>query len=51
MNRLDGLRKMLDELQEAISEFQKSEEQMQEKLIEYEKLSALGRLLVAYCDL
>jgi len=44
MNRLDGLRKGIDKLQEAISEFQKSEEQMQEKLIEYEKLSALGRL-------
>jgi signal transduction histidine kinase len=43
-NRLDGLHKMLDELQEAISEFQKSEEQIQEKIIEYEKLSALGRL-------
>ena len=44
MNRLDGLRKMLDGLQVAISEFQKSEEKMQEKLIEYETLSALGRL-------
>ena len=44
INRLDGLRKGIDKLQEAISEFQKSEEQMQEKLIEYEKLSALGRL-------
>ena len=38
------LRRTLDELQESISEFQKSEEQVQEKLIEYEKLSALGRL-------
>jgi signal transduction histidine kinase len=44
INRLDGLRKGIDKLQEAISEFQKSEEQIQEKLIEYEKLSALGRL-------
>jgi len=44
MNKLVELRTMLDELQEAISEFQKSEEQIQEKIIEYEKLSALGRL-------
>lgn len=44
MNKLVELRKALDELQESISEFQKSEEQVQEKLIEYEKLSALGRL-------
>jgi signal transduction histidine kinase len=44
MNRLDGLRKEIDQLQDAISEFQKSEEQMQEKLVEYETLSAIGRL-------
>lgn len=44
MKKLVELRKMLDELQEAISEFQKAEEQIQEKIIEYEKLSALGRL-------
>jgi len=44
MNRLDGLREGIDKLQEAISKFQKSEEQMQEKIIEYETLSALGRL-------
>ncbi|MFA5821441.1 MAG: HAMP domain-containing sensor histidine kinase [Thermodesulfovibrionales bacterium] len=44
MNRLDGLRKGIDKLQEAISKFQKSEDQMQEKIIEYKTLSALGRL-------
>jgi len=44
MSRLDGLREGIDKLQEAIGEFQKSEEQMQEKLIEYETLSAIGRL-------
>ena len=44
LNKLGDLRTMLDELQEAIDEFQKAEEQIQEKIIEYEKLSALGRL-------
>jgi signal transduction histidine kinase len=44
MNKLVELRRALDEFQESISEFQKSEEHVQEKLIEYEKLSALGRL-------
>jgi signal transduction histidine kinase len=44
VNRLDGLRKGIDKLQEAISKFQKSEDQMQEKIIEYKTLSALGRL-------
>ncbi len=44
MNKLDDLRRVLDELQEALFEFHKSEEQIQENIIEYEKLSALGRL-------
>jgi signal transduction histidine kinase len=44
LNKLVDLRTMLDELQEAIDEFQNAEEQIQEKIIEYEKLSALGRL-------
>jgi signal transduction histidine kinase len=44
LNQLVDLRKMLDELQEAIDEFQNAEEQIQENIIEYEKLSALGRL-------
>ena len=43
-DKLDALRKVIDELQEALSEFHKSEEHIQEKIIEYEKLSALGRL-------
>ena len=42
--KLDDLRRVIDELQEALSEFHKSEERVQEKIIEYEKLSALGRL-------
>jgi signal transduction histidine kinase len=44
LSKLADLRTMLDELQDAIGEFQNSEEQIQEKIIEYEKLSALGRL-------
>ncbi|MEW6585629.1 MAG: ATP-binding protein [Nitrospirota bacterium] len=44
VNKLIDLREMLDELQEAITEFQEAEEKIQEKIIEYEKLSALGRL-------
>jgi signal transduction histidine kinase len=44
MGKLGELHRMLDELQEAIGTFQKAEENIQEKIIEYEKLSALGRL-------
>jgi signal transduction histidine kinase len=44
MSKLEDLRKVLDELQDALNEFHKAEEQIQEKIIEYEKLSALGRL-------
>jgi len=44
MHKLDDLRTVLDELQNALSEFHKTEEQTQEEIIEYEKLSALGRL-------
>lgn len=44
MKKLDELRKVLDGLQEALSEFHNTEERIQEQIIEYEKLSALGRL-------
>ncbi len=44
MKKLSSLRKMLDELYESITEFQKAEERLKEEIIEYEKLSALGRL-------
>jgi signal transduction histidine kinase len=44
MKNLEALRRMLDELHESITEFQKAEERLKEEIIEYEKLSALGRL-------
>jgi signal transduction histidine kinase len=44
ISKMDDLRKVLDELQDALGDFHKSEEIIHEKIIEYEKLSALGRL-------
>lgn len=44
MEKLEVLRNMLDELHESIVEFQKAEERLKEEIIEYEKLSAIGRL-------
>jgi signal transduction histidine kinase len=44
LNKLIDLRSMLDDLQGAIDEFQNAEAKTQERIIEYEKLSALGRL-------
>ncbi len=42
--KLDELRKVFDELEESMSEFHKAEERIQEQIVEYEKLCALGRL-------
>jgi C4-dicarboxylate-specific signal transduction histidine kinase len=38
------MRKKIDALEASRSDFQKAEKEYREKLIEYEKLSALGRL-------
>ena len=41
---LEEMRKMLDEMRKHTNRFQKVKEKLSEQLIEYEKLSALGRL-------
>src|SRR4030042_3494370 len=44
IDELEDIRRILSELEKSRTVIQKTEEKLHEKLIEYEKLSALGRL-------